>query len=255
MAARGGLERHAREPADHEVVRGLEREPDVLAARVGGADERAVARDQRAELPVQPRRQPAHEQDPRDRRLGVVADRDGADRPQVGPQVRRVERRRHALAPRRRAQPREVDDVRVAQERHRPVDAVAHVGLVDGVEQHDLGEREQRLDRLRVPVRRPDARSAGRSRRAGRRSCRGARGAARRRRRSPSRAAARTRPAAGARRRRSSRPRRSCAAAARPRSTIVRAACERPTWRRRLAISPLHCLSTTQTRLSVRAGT
>ena len=37
--------------------------------------------------------------------------------------------------------------------------------------------------------------------------------------------------------------------------TIVRPACERPTNRRRLAISPLHCLSTTQTRLSVRAGT
>ena len=37
--------------------------------------------------------------------------------------------------------------------------------------------------------------------------------------------------------------------------TIVRDAWYRPTPRRRLAISPLHCLSTTQTRFSTRAGT
>ena len=37
--------------------------------------------------------------------------------------------------------------------------------------------------------------------------------------------------------------------------TIVRAACAWPMWRSRLAISPLHCLSTMQTRFSDRAGT
>ena len=110
---------------------------------------------QRARLPAQPRGQPAAEQQPGGQRVLAVAHGHAGDRPQLRPPARRVERRRDPLAPRRRAQPGEVDDVGVVGEvvgaRQRRLD----VRLVLRVDQHDLGEPAQRVDRLGMAVRRP----------------------------------------------------------------------------------------------------
>ena len=94
-----------------------------------------------------------------DRRVGVVADRDHAiSRSQLAAQRRRVERRRHPLAPGRRAQPREVDDVGASVSSLARSSASRADGLVDRVEQHRLRERQQRVDDLGVAVRRPQQR-------------------------------------------------------------------------------------------------
>ena len=107
VAPGGGLKRQAGEAADALRDLGLQAQRDVLALGVGLARQRPVARDELGRLPAQARRQPADEQQRGRPRIGVVADGDGADVAQVRAQMRRVEGRRHALAPRRRAQPRQ----------------------------------------------------------------------------------------------------------------------------------------------------
>jgi hypothetical protein len=70
----------------------------------------------------------------------------------------RVEGGGDAFAPRRRPQPREVDDVRVLGQLRRAREGTRHLRLVMGVHQHDLRQPAQRVERLGVPVRRPDHR-------------------------------------------------------------------------------------------------
>jgi hypothetical protein len=74
------------------------------------------------------------------------------------PRRRRVEVRGDAFAPRRRAQPREVDHVRALAQLARTGQRGGRVVRVDRVPQHRLRELEQGVDRLGVAVRRPDHR-------------------------------------------------------------------------------------------------
>ena len=91
--------------------------------------------------------------------------------PQLAPQPRRVEGGRHPLAPRRGAQPGEVHHVGALLELAGALRGGRRVGLALGVDQHHLGEPQQRVHRLaggRAATRR---RWRGRSPRAGPRSC------------------------------------------------------------------------------------
>ena len=111
---------------------------------------------QRLGLPAEPRREPAAEQQRGGERVLPVADGDRGDAAERRAQRRRVERGRDALAPRRRAQPREVDDVGVLGElAPRAASDSRDVRLVLGVDEHDLRQPPQRVDRLGVAVRRP----------------------------------------------------------------------------------------------------
>ena len=121
------------------------------------------------------------------------------DRAQRAAQRRRVEGGRDALAPRRRAQPGEVDDVgRRRSGRSARAKAAAGVGLVLGVDQDDVGQPPQRVDALLVAVRRPHHRGEVGDDAAGRRSCRAGPGAAGRCRSRPARARPRSAPGARA---------------------------------------------------------
>ena len=118
----------------------------------------AAALRQRARAPAQARAQPAAEQHGGRGRVGAVADRDAGDLRQPAAQLGRIEGGGHALAPRRRAQPREVDDVRALEQPVRARERRPHLGLVLGVHEHHLHQPAQCVDGGRVPVRRPHQR-------------------------------------------------------------------------------------------------
>ena len=171
----------------HAVDR-LQAQLDLAAAGARAAAQQVAVARELLRPPAEPRAQPADEQQARDERVLAVAHGDLRERVQLVAARRRVVGGGEALAPRRAAQPREVDDLaalgELAVARQRGLD----LGLVDGVEQHDLGERRaagaaggQRVDGLGMAVRRPDRRAQVGRRRAGRRSCRGRAGGARRR--------------------------------------------------------------------------
>ena len=107
------------------------------------------------QLPAQARGQPADQQHRRDRRVGMVADRDRGDRLELRAQRRRVEGGRDPLAPWGGPQPGEIDDVEAVRQGVGAVDRLVPDGLVDGVEQRRLRERQQRLDGLGMAVGRP----------------------------------------------------------------------------------------------------
>ena len=86
-----------------------------------------------------------------------MADLDRRDAPQLVAVVGRVEGGGDALAPRRRAQPREVDDVEVVEQLVHPVQCGRDV-VGERVDQHHLGHLAQRVLGDRVAVRRPDER-------------------------------------------------------------------------------------------------
>ena len=135
----------------------LELDPDLLPAAARVAD-RARRRERASELrlPAQARRQPAAEQQRGGERVLPVADGDRGDAAERRAQRRRVERGGHALAPRRRAQPREVDHVGVlGRARRRGRSDSATSGSSWRVDEHDLRQPAQRVDRLGVAVRRP----------------------------------------------------------------------------------------------------
>ena len=108
-------------------------------------------------LPAQPRGQPAAEQ----QRGGAPSPGGGGpSRALSSPQRRaplgRVERRGDALAPRRRAQPGEVDDVGVAQRARARARAPPRAsGSSTESIRTTCDQPQQRVDRLVVPVRRP----------------------------------------------------------------------------------------------------
>ena len=64
-----------------------------------------------------------------------------------------VERRRQPLPPRRRAQPRQVDDVGLAAQVLGTGERFAGVVDVIGVDQHDVDQRQQRFDGVIVSMR------------------------------------------------------------------------------------------------------
>ena len=76
----------------------------------------AVARLKRRDRPIEPRREPAGEERRARARAGAVADADLVQSLQRGQPPGRVEAGRQALAPGRRPQPRQVDDVHGAQQ-------------------------------------------------------------------------------------------------------------------------------------------
>ena len=121
MAARGGLERHAREAADHEVVAPA-RACSLTSWRRAWAVPRACRRARSAGSSCQSSRDASQPMS----RTPATAD-SGWWRTVTALIVRRsgrrcgrVERRRDALAPRRRAQPREVDDVDASRRARTP---------------------------------------------------------------------------------------------------------------------------------------
>ena len=81
-----------------------------------------------------------------------MADREPLDRRQRGPAGGRVETRREALAPGRRAQPGQIDDIGGLELLLRPREPFVRIGHVVGVEQHHVGDaraapRPRRRDR------------------------------------------------------------------------------------------------------------
>ena len=254
--AGGELDRHAREPGRAHVDR-LQRELDVLPARVR-VPAPAPARLRRARPAPSPAARPASRRTAARRRAsprGGARSRREILR-QVRPPARRVERGRDPLAPRRRAQPREVDDVGVARRGRRRASArprrrarpgsrsarsapagaarrspsscpcgdhtiVArsrdHQRVDDRVELRQVALADQQLDAL-----------------------------------APDRDRARARRVVGAD------PhgrRRACAAPARPRPATSRDGWKRPTRWSRFSISPRNSLSTITTMFITRAGT
>ena len=93
---------------------------DLLPACPGVSVQAAAAARQLADPPAQARGQPAHVQVRRGLRVRAVAHGHAADVPQRLAHTARVERGRHALAPRGRAQPGQVDDVGLLEELLRP---------------------------------------------------------------------------------------------------------------------------------------
>ena len=84
-------------------------------------------------------------QHPGDHRVGPVARRHRADPPQLPAPARRVEGGGHPLAPRRRAQPGEVDHVGALRQLARALRRGGGVRLHHGVDQHHLGQPQQRV--------------------------------------------------------------------------------------------------------------
>ena len=153
------------------LLGGVQRDDHVAVARRARVREAGRPSHSRRWLRSQCRRedsQPASSSAAGHRRL-AVADLQLLDLAQRRQALGQVERRRQPLAPRRRAQPGQVDDVGVlaqalgARERlHRIVDVV-------GVQQHHVDRAgRQRVDRLGVAVRRPQRPSAARRRAPGR---------------------------------------------------------------------------------------
>ncbi len=83
----------------------------------------------------------------------MVADGDARQRVEFGAARGRVEGRGDPLAPGRRAQPGEIDDVGLLGQCVRAIDRLAPDGLLNGIEEHRLRELEQRVDHLRMTVR------------------------------------------------------------------------------------------------------
>ena len=163
LAPGRGLERDAREaaaPTASASGSSAQRRPSWRRARACPRSRRRVAR--RARPAFQPSREASqpNEQQRRGARVGVVADRDRGDRARARARSGGGSKRRgDALAPRRRAQPGEVDDVGLLRQRRAHAAARPRAsGSSTESQQHDLGQAQQRVDRLAVAVRRPQQR-------------------------------------------------------------------------------------------------
>ena len=153
----------SRQPRNAQLRRGLQLQRDLSLAGPGCAAEHSCAElladDLRViERPAQARGQPAEEQHAGHRRGRMMAHGHGVQAVELRAHLRAVERRRDALAPGRRAQPREIDDVEVIGELARAIERLAPDRLLDRVDQRRLREAEQRVDGLRVAVWRPQQR-------------------------------------------------------------------------------------------------
>src|SRR5207253_7286116 len=114
---------------------------DVAPWSVGDAPQSsAVARTEGLGVPAEARAQPAGEERRAGRRRRLMAHDEIRDPIERGPSLRRIKRSGETLAPGRGPQPREVDDVRRAQQFTGPGEGFRRIRQIVRIEQDHIYE-------------------------------------------------------------------------------------------------------------------
>ena len=156
--AGGARDLHARQSRDALALIRDQLHDHVGPLAVRLAVHRAVSRARARRPPSRAGMRARRRRGRRRRPSRAMPDRDPVDAAELHAPLRRVEGRRDALAPGRAAQPGEIDDVGLLGELAGAVERHRRVRLADRIDQHDLRQAQQRVDRLGVAVRRPHER-------------------------------------------------------------------------------------------------